>query len=205
MFSQYTADRLWQDEYISQRMLESHLDKDAELASRPHAFIERSVEWMKSRFQIGTSTVVLDYGRGPGMYASRLAQLGATVTGIDFSGRSIQHASRDGAAKQELEITYVLDDYLNWNATQPAHLITLIFCDLCPLSPATAAEYFGKFQQSSQARRLRVFRCVLARCVRIEDGASGLRAESSCGFFSPNDYFGFQNTFKYDSDQSVTR
>jgi hypothetical protein len=36
VFYQYTADRLWQDEHISQCMLDLHLDKDAELASRPY-------------------------------------------------------------------------------------------------------------------------------------------------------------------------
>ncbi len=48
-----------------------HLDENAELASRPHAFIDRSAEWMKSRFQIGKETVVFDYGCGPGLYTSR--------------------------------------------------------------------------------------------------------------------------------------
>ena len=75
IFGEYTVDRLWQDDHISQRMLALHLDKDAELASRPHGFIERSADWMKFRFQIGTKTVVFDYGCGPGLYSYRFAQM----------------------------------------------------------------------------------------------------------------------------------
>ncbi len=35
---------------------------------------------------------IADFGCGPGLYATRLAQRQATVTGIDFSKRSIQYA-----------------------------------------------------------------------------------------------------------------
>ena len=146
VFSEYTADRLWQDEHISQRMLELHLDEHAELASRPHEFIDRSVEWMRSRFQIGTNTVVFDYGCGPGLYTSRFARMGADVTGIDFSQRAIQYAS-EYAAMHGLDMTYILDDYLRWEAARKADLITLIYCDLCPLSPEQRKVLFDKFRR----------------------------------------------------------
>jgi len=199
VFGEYTVDRLWQDEHISQRMLDFHLDEDAELASRPHTFIERSAEWMKSRFQIGTNTVVFDYGCGPGLYASRFAKMGADVTGIDFSQRSIRYAS-EYASKHGLEVTYVLDDYLTWETTRRADLITLIFCDLCPLSPQRREVLFQKFRRHLKpGGYLLLDVCSLALFESKEEEA---RCEPNLldGFFSANDYFGFLNTFKYDAD-----
>jgi SAM-dependent methyltransferase len=199
VFGEYTVDRLWQDEHISQRMLDFHLDEDAELASRPHAFIERSAEWMKSRFQIGTNTVVFDYGCGPGLYASRFAKMGADVTGIDFSQRSIQYAS-EHASKNGLDVTYVLGDYLNWETTRQADLIALIFCDLCPLSPQQRRILFGKFRRHLKPGGHLLFDvCSLALFESKEEQALCERNLLD-GFFSADDYFGFLNTFKYASD-----
>ena len=200
VFGEYTADRLWRDEHISQRMLELHLDKDSELASRPHAFIERSAKWMKSRFQIGTNTVVFDYGCGPGLYTSRLARMGANVTGIDFSKRSIDHATTY-ASEHGLEVSYVLADYLNWETNQQADLITLIFCDLCPLSPQRRRILFEKFRH-----HLKPGGCILLDVCSLahfqsKKGQTVCESNLLGGFFSPNDYFGFLTTFKYDLDQ----
>ncbi len=199
VFGEYTVDRLWQDEHISQCMLAFHLDKDAELASRPHAFIERSAEWIESRFQIAKNGVVFDYGCGPGLYTTRLAQMGADVTGIDFSKRSIQYAS-EYASKNGLEVNYVLDDYLSWETARKADLITLIFCDLCPLSLQRRQILFSKFR-----RHLRTGGHVLldvSSLVSFESKKEQAVCEPNLldGFFAANDYFGFLNTFKYDSD-----
>jgi SAM-dependent methyltransferase len=199
VFSEYTADHLWQDEHMSQRMLELHLDEDAELASRPHAFIEQSAEWMKSRFQIGTDSVVFDYGCGPGLYTSRFARMGASVTGIDFSKRSIQYAT-EYASEHGLEVTYVLEDYLSWETTRRADLITLIFCDLCALSPQRRRTIFSKFKRHLKpGGHVLLDVCSLAQFESVQERAV-CEPNLLGGFFSANDYFGFQNTFKYDSD-----
>ena len=55
-FQFYTADALWTDEHISQKMLEYHLDESVDLSSRNKEFIERSVKWIVSHFGIDTHT-----------------------------------------------------------------------------------------------------------------------------------------------------
>jgi SAM-dependent methyltransferase len=200
VFGEYTVDRLWQDEHISQRMLNSHLDKDSELASRSHAFIDRSAEWMRTRFDIGKNTVVFDYGCGPGLYTSRLARMGAIATGIDFSERSIQYAS-EYAIRHCLEVTYVLDDHLYWETDHRADLISLIFCDLSVLSPTRRQVLFGKFR-----RHLKPGGCVLldvCSLAAFESKTEQAVCEQNLlgGFFSANEYFGFLNTFKYNPDR----
>ena len=88
-FEFYTAETLWADDHISKQMLAFHLDDNSEPASRPKAFIDCSVSWLKSRFNIGPGVKIADFGCGPGLYTTRFARLGAEVTGIDFSARLI--------------------------------------------------------------------------------------------------------------------
>ena len=97
-FETYTAEVLWNDEHISRNMLRFHLDGETELASRPHAFIDRAADWIADRFSLAEGRRVADFGCGPGLYATRFAAMGAAVTGIDISRRSIAHAA--GEAKR---------------------------------------------------------------------------------------------------------
>lgn len=88
-FEFYTADQLWTDDHISERMLAYHLDEEGDLSSRNAVFIDQSVDWMASYFCIAESTRIADFGCGPGLYTTRLARKQAQVTGVDFSKRSI--------------------------------------------------------------------------------------------------------------------
>ena len=83
-FQYYTADELWTNEHTAQQMLEYHLNESIDVSSRNRNFIENSVDWIVSHFGVDDKTVIVDYGCGPGLYASRLAEKGANVTGIDF-------------------------------------------------------------------------------------------------------------------------
>ena len=202
VWSAYTADRLWQDEHISQRMLELHLNPEAELASRPLAFIDRSTEWIKSRFGLDASQTVFDYGCGPGLYASRFAATGANVTGIDYSRRSIDHATEHAAA-HNLGVNYVRADYLSWDSPCQADLITLIFCDLCALSPKRRSTLFGKIQRHLKPQGQVLLDVCSPAQFETRTEQTVCQPNLLDGFFSPNEYFGLQATFRYD-DERVT-
>ena len=105
-FEFYTAADLWTDEHTSAQMLAYHLNMEMDVSSRRGEFIERSVRWIASHFDVGTNTRVADFGCGPGLYTNRLAKLGAAVTGIDFSRRSIEHA-RKAAAEADSAVEFV--------------------------------------------------------------------------------------------------
>ena len=53
--------------------------------------------------------------------------------GIDLSRRSIAHAEGE-ARKLGLDIEFVQGNYLDYRPEGVFALVTLIFCDLCPLS-----------------------------------------------------------------------
>ncbi|MCK4816434.1 class I SAM-dependent methyltransferase, partial [bacterium] len=105
-FQFYTAADLWTDKHTSREMLEFHLNESVDLSSRNKKFIERSVEWIVSHFGVEEGTKIVDFGCGPGLYTTLLAERKADVTGIDFSERSIQYA-KETAARKGLNIDYV--------------------------------------------------------------------------------------------------
>lgn len=76
-----------------------HLDPDVPTASRSHAFIERSVDWLIDALDLHVGSSVLDLECGPGLYATRLARHGIEVLGVDVARRSIKYAN--DVAKQE--------------------------------------------------------------------------------------------------------
>ena len=78
------------------------------------------------------------------MYATRLARRQADVTAIDFSKRSIQYA-RQVATTEGLSIRYENQDYLEFKTDDRFHLILMIMCDFCALSPAQRKNMLRKF------------------------------------------------------------
>ena len=201
-FSTYTAEELWTEPYTAQQMLRYHLDKELPMASRKHAFIDQSAEWITKHFQLGNGKKVADFGCGPGLYALRLARAGAEVTGVDFSENSLAYA-REAAKQEGVEIDYKKMNYLNFNSNERYDLFIMIMCDYCVLGPSQRALLLSIFKKhlSSQGRVLLDVNTMYAYNAREE--ASAYERRQLNGFWSPNDYFGFVNTFKYDEEKVV--
>ena len=98
-FEFYTASELWTGGHTAERMLAFHLNDEVDISSRNSKFINDSVEWIYSRFNIGIGMKIADFGCGPEVYSERLAQWKAEVTGIDFSPRSAKYARETSMKK----------------------------------------------------------------------------------------------------------
>jgi len=133
-FEFYTASDLWTDEHTSKQMLSFHLNEAIDVSSRNAEFIIRSVDWITTEFNISRGYKIADFGCGPGLYTARLAKTGANVTGIDFSGRSIEYA-KDVAVREQLNISYVHQNYLEFETEDQFDLVMMIMSDFCALSP----------------------------------------------------------------------
>jgi len=201
-FEYYTAEDLWTDEHTSRQMLSYHLNAEVDLSSRKEGFIERSVSWMAPHFQIKQGTRILDFGCGPGLYAARLAKLGAKVIGVDFSRTSIEYASKV-AADEQLDIQYVHQNYLDFETADRFDIALMIMCDLCALSPAQRRKMLARFHHllvSGGTVLLDVY-SLDAFEQRDENVIYGLNLLD--GFWSDQDYYVFQNTFKYEEEKVV--
>ena len=195
----YTTPELWCDPYISKQMLTVHLSQDVELASRNTAFIDRSVDWMANYFKIGDKFKICDFGCGPGLYTTRFAQKGATVTGIDFSKTSIDYAINQ-AKQKNLQIEYVLQNYLKFTTDKKFDLITMIYCDFCALNPTQRAKLLEKFSSylKDDGFILMDVSSLAQYNSRQETGIYEYVKKD--GFWSAEPHYVFHNIFKYEKE-----
>ena len=201
-FEFYTVRELWTDEYTSKQMLAFHLNGEIDVSSRKFSFIDRSVNWIVSEFDIHEGKSVADFGCGPGLYTQRLAKTNAAITGIDFSKNSIEYAGNK-ARDEKLNINYVNQNYLEFNSDHKYDLIIMIFCDFCALSPAQRKALLEKFKLllKPDGSILLDVSSIHAFDQKVESAI--YEFNPSNGFWSPEKYYCFLNTFKYD-DVKVT-
>ena len=183
-------------------MLCYHLNEESDVSSRNSAFIDQSVEWITSYFEVRTGTKIADFGCGPGLYAERLARKQADMTGIDFSKRSIQYA-QEVAKRDGLPITYIDQNYLGFETEDQFHLILMIMCDFCALSPKQRAQMLTKFQRILHSGGSVLLDVYSLHAFEQREEAAMYEANLLNGFWSANDYYGFLNTFKYERQKVV--
>jgi len=201
-FEFYTAADLWTDKHTSEQMLAYHLNSEIDVSSRRGEFIEKSVEWIGSYFNINTGSRIADFGCGPGLYTSRLAKFGAKVTGIDFSARSIEYAR--GEAKQaQLSIEYVNQNYLEFETDDRFDLVLMIMCDFCALSPPQRKDMLTKFHSMLLPGGSVLLDVYSLNAFKQREEANSFEVNLLNGFWSKKKYYGFLNTFKYDDAKVV--
>ena len=201
-FQFYTASDLWADEHTSKQMLSFHLNEAIDVSSRNAEFINRSVEWIASVFNIGRDTRIADFGCGPGLYATRLAKRGAYVTGVDFSGRSIGYA-KEIATREQLNISYVKQNYLEFETEDRFDLVLMIMCDFCALSPTQRKGILSKFYGILKPGGSVLLDVYSLSAFEQREEIATYEVNQLNGFWSPNKYYGFVNTFKFDEEKVV--
>lgn len=199
-FQFYTAGDLWTDEYTSEQMLSFHLNEAIDVSSRNAEFINRSLGWIASEFNIGRNTRIADSGCGPGLYANALAKMGAAVTGIDFSKRSIRHA-KEVAAREQLNICYKNQNYLEFETQDRFDLVLMIMCDFCALSPEQRKKILRTFRELLNPAGSVLLDVYSLSAFEQREEAAAYEPNQLNGFWSPNEYYGFSNTFKYDQEK----
>jgi len=128
----------WDDPDISRRMLREHLSQRYDAASRRTSIIKKHVNWIH-RFVLSEKTSrILDLGCGPGLYSSRLAELGHECEGIDFSPASIDYA-RAKAKKDQLQCRYRHEDIRSADYGVGFDLVMLVFSEFNTFEPGDAS------------------------------------------------------------------
>ncbi|MFC1708159.1 class I SAM-dependent methyltransferase [Planctomycetota bacterium] len=200
VFCRYTAADLWTDPHTSRQMLTFHLNDEVDLSSRNSQFIERSVEWIAGRFGVSAETAIADFGCGPGLYAQRLADRGASVTGIDFSTSSLEYA-REQAKRRGSTIDYVEANYLDFRSEKRFDLILLIFCDFCALSPEQRQTLLAVFRAHLRPGGAVLLDVHSLQTFRERRESASYEFNQMNGFWSAAPYYGFVNTFKYEAEK----
>ena len=147
-FSRYTAKELWTTPHLSEQMLCYHLNQETDLASRRIETIDRTVRWIDTQVKLNGKQLC-ELGCGPGLYAQRFHAAGADVTGVDFSERAIHYA----IDHSDSTIRYLHADYLADDMPTGFDVTTLIYTDLCVLSPAQRSILLHKIRKNAQPWR----------------------------------------------------
>ncbi len=201
-FEYYTAPELWTDDHRSQKMLEYHLNGSMDVSSRNINFIDRSSQWIMRHFGLNANSEIMDFGCGPGLYAIRFAREGIVVTGIDFSKRSIEYALR-AAQDEKLDINYICANYIDCKIPHTFDLITMIMCDYCALSPARRTLMLGTFKSILKPRGSILLDVYSIDSYNAREECSIYEYNQLSHFWSADDYYSFQNTFKYDDEKVI--
>lgn len=201
-FQFYTADELWTNEHTAKQMLKYHLNESIDASSRNKSFIERSVEWIVSHFGVDKNTEIADFGCGPGLYTTILAERDAIVTGIDFSENSLKYAKQI-AAQKDLKINYVLTDYLDFETTNSFDLLSMIMCDFCALSPEQRKIMLSKFYSLLKPGGSVLLDVYSLNGFNQKEESATYELNQLNGFWSPDDYYCFVNTFKYEKEKVI--
>ena len=201
-FQYYTAEELWTDDHTSKQMLEFHLNESIDVSSRNKKFIDKSVEWILSTLSKIKNVSICDFGCGPGLYTSLFAENGADVTGIDFSARSIEYA-KNAALGKNLNIDYVLQNYLTYDTDKRFDLITMIMCDYCALSPKQRKDLLQIFNNLLKANGSIILDVYSLNSFNQREEQSAYEVNLLNGFWALEKYYGFLNTYKYDREKVI--
>ena len=190
----------WDDPHISAHLLEAHLNPDIDAASRNPETIDRSVKWLVENLALKAGDSVLDLGCGPGLYTSRFARAGLQVTGVDYSHRSIEYATKF-AAENNLNIAYRYQNYLELNDKNRYDVVLLIYGDFCPLNPEQRTTLLNNVYRALKPNGKFVLD-VSTREHRKKHGNKNRWQALESGFWKPGPHLVLEEGFDY-PEQSI--
>jgi len=191
-FSRYTTKELWTRPHLSQQMLSFHLNQETDLASRRFELIDRVVNWVNSQLNLSGKSLC-DLGCGPGLYTERFAAMNADVTGVDFSKYTLDYARNQ--AKQP--IRYIHADYLSDELPSGFDVITLIYTDLCVLSPGQRKILLGRMRGMLNPDGRIVIDVAGLGLMKSKETVTLIEDKLMSGFWAERDYVGIQKSFLY--------
>ncbi|MGC9333892.1 MAG: class I SAM-dependent methyltransferase [Anaerolineae bacterium] len=191
----------WHDPAFSQRMLKEHLSQQHDAASRRAPIIERQIGWIHDRVLGGQASRVLDLGCGPGLYTSRLAQLGHECVGIDYAPASIAHA-RKVAERDDLHCRYIEADLREAEYGSGYDLVMFLFGELNVFRPADAKAILRKVHDALRDGGLLLLEPHTHRAVRRIGRAPVSWYSAEEGLFSERPHLCLEESF-WDAEQEV--
>lgn len=194
------SNEFWDDEHISKGMLEAHLNPDWDAATRKHEFLDNSVNWISKIAPPSQYKYLLDLGCGPGLYAERFHSVGYSVTGVDFSKRSIAYA-KEQASLNKSNIEYHYQNYLTLDYTEKFDIITLIYCDYAALSITDRLALQRKVYQALKPHGKFIFD-VFTPLMRKEESRSW-QYNAKGGFFNEKPHICLESVYQYDDKDST--
>lgn len=120
-YSKNTLIKFWNDEHISKKMIEYHLQTDNNIASRNIKNIESTVKFVIDKYNPSS---LCDLGCGVGLYTNLFEQKGLEVIGVDVSVNAIKYAREHNKS-----VEYIISNYMEYKPSNKFDFVTMIYCD----------------------------------------------------------------------------
>jgi SAM-dependent methyltransferase len=130
----------WNEPEFSRRMLREHLSQAHDMASRRSHIIDQHIAWIHQDILGAKPANILDLGCGPGFYCNRLAALGHTCTGLDFSPASIAYAQ----GNHHINTRFIEGDLRQLEFETGYNLVMFIFGEINVFRPEHARHILHK-------------------------------------------------------------
>ncbi|KAB3531553.1 class I SAM-dependent methyltransferase [Alkaliphilus serpentinus] len=190
--------KFWDDEHISKGMLESHLDPETG-ASRSYEFMDLSVEWIGKIAPANVYNQFLDLGCGPGLYAERFVKKGYSITGIDYSKRSVAYATEKAVERGDA-IKYIYQNYLDIDYENEFDVIILIYCDYGVLNPSQRSLLLKKVYKALKKGGKFILDVFSPKFFDSKKESNIWYMEEGGGFWRPDTYLCLESHFIYDKN-----
>lgn len=190
----------WNDPHISKGMLEAHLNPQVDAATRKHEFLDHSVQWITKIAPPAQYKSLLDLGCGPGLYAERFHKAGYSVTGVDFSERSIAYA-KEQAKRNNSAIEYHYQNYLAIDYTDQFDVITLIYCDYAVLPVEDRLLLLSKVYQALKQNGKFIVDVFTPSMRKNESHTWQFYKEG--GFWSERPHICLESVYQYDDEDAT--
>jgi SAM-dependent methyltransferase len=195
-----STNKFWDDDHISKGLLDAHLNPNWDAATRKPEFLDKSVNWISKIAPSSQYRFLLDLGCGPGLYAERFNNARYSVTGVDFSKRSISYA-KEQASLNKSNIVYHYQNYLTIDYVEQFDVITLIYCDYAALSIGDRLILLRKVHQALKPKGKFIFD-VFTPLMRKAESSSRPYYEES-GFWSEKPHICFESVYQYDDEDNT--
>ncbi len=192
---------MWTDPYISQQLLQVHLNPELDLASRKYSTIKGTAAWVLSKTEKENMNI-LDLGCGPGLYSEIFTNMGHKVTGIDFSKNSIQYAKHE-AEKKGLDITYLNQNYLELDVPENHFdLVTLIYTDIGVLIPKERTQLLRNISRALKPEGIFIFDVLNDKNLESKVNSKSWEVVEK-GFWRNNPYLALSDSLLYKEEKVI--
>ena len=191
----------WHEPAFSERMLVEHLSQAHDAASRRLETVDAQVEWIDRELLARQPSRVLDLGCGPGLYANRLARLGHTVHGIDFSPASVRHACAEAEGLTSLA-TFTLADIRSADYGSGYDCALFLYGELNAFSRGDALLILSRLRQSLRQGGILLLEPHTFRSLESSDDPASSWRTLERGLFSDRPHLLLEESF-WVADQSV--
>jgi SAM-dependent methyltransferase len=193
----------WHEPTFSRRMLKEHLDQSHDRASRRLYIVDRHVGWLDKFVLKGPAQRILDLGCGPGLYCHRLAALGHTCVGIDYSPASVKFA-RAEAQQQGLSCRFIQGDLRTTPFENGYALAMLLYGELNVFRPTHARAILQKAHAALDAHAKLVIEAHTAAAVQRLGQQEATWYVADAGLFGDSPYACLTQRFWTEEDQTAT-